>query len=168
MARRLENLDWANIVLASIYTPLMVLQLVLFFFFYYNHLGLDLLAYAGWFFWALSIAFGLLPIYEFRKKGRVLKGKSYIHTTKLVDTGVYSIVRHPQYLAGLLLIIALVLVTQHWLSVAAGVVAFIAFYVDTLRADPPMIEKFGEEYRDYMKRVPGLNFVLGIARRLGR
>jgi protein-S-isoprenylcysteine O-methyltransferase Ste14 len=57
-------------------------------------------------------------------------------------------------------------VTQHWLCVAAGVVAFIAFYIDTLRADPPMIEKFGEEYRDYMKRVPGLNFVLGIARRM--
>jgi hypothetical protein len=76
--RRLENLDWANTVLACIYTPLMILQLVLFLFFYYNHLGLDLLAYAGWFLWALSIIFGLLPIYEFRKKGRGTRNISLV------------------------------------------------------------------------------------------
>jgi len=42
-----------------------------------------------------GIIFGVLPVFEFRKKGGVKKGKSYIHTTKLVDTGIYSIVRHP-------------------------------------------------------------------------
>jgi protein-S-isoprenylcysteine O-methyltransferase Ste14 len=104
-------------------------------------------------------------MYTFRKKGGVAKGKSYIHTTKLVDTGIYSIVRHPQYLAGLLLTIALMLVTQHWLSVIAGIIAFIAFYLDTFNADPRLIEKFGEDYRKYMDRVPRLNFILGIIRK---
>jgi protein-S-isoprenylcysteine O-methyltransferase Ste14 len=77
--------------------------------------------------WVLSAVFGVLPIYTFRKKGGVVKGQSYMKTTELVDTGVYSIVRHPQYLAGLLLIIALMLVTQHWLSIIAGIIAFVAF-----------------------------------------
>ena len=169
MARgRQWNVDWKDIVLACIYTPLMILQFILFFFFYYNHMGLDFLAYIGWFLWALSIIFGIVPMIEFRRKGGVAKGESYMRTTRLVDTGLYSIVRHPQYLAGLLLIIALMLLSQHWLSVLAGAVAFVAFYLDTLRADSPMIEKFGDEYREYMRRVPRLNFVLGIARRLGR
>ncbi len=159
-------MDWKDLVLASIYSPLMVLQLVLFFFFYQNYLGFDLMVYVGTFLWVLSAMFGILPIYEFRKKGGVPEGSSYIHTTELVDTGVYSIVRHPQYLAGLLIILALILMTQHWLSVTAGVVAFVAFYIDTLVADPRLVEKFGEEYREYMNRVPRMNFMLGIVRRL--
>jgi protein-S-isoprenylcysteine O-methyltransferase Ste14 len=159
-------MDWKELALSCIYTPMMVLQLVLFFFFYQNYLGFDLLMYIGSFLWVLSAMFGLLPIYEIRKKGGVPKGSSYMHTTELVDTGLYSIVRHPQYLAGLLIILALMLMTQHWLSVTAGVLAFVAFYIDILIVDPRLVEKFGEEYREYMNRVPGLNFILGIVRRL--
>ena len=161
-----KKVSWQGAVLACIYTPTMILQFVLFFFFYYNHMGIDVLLYVGWFLWGLSIIFGIVPMHTFRKKGGVRKGKSYIHTTKLVDTGIYSIVRHPQYLAGFLLIIALMLLTQHWLCIIAGMIALVAFYVDTLRADAQAIEKFGREYKRYMRRVPRLNFVLGITRRL--
>ena len=160
-----SSVTWKDLILSCIYSPLLVLQLVLFFFFYYNHLGIDVLAYTGWIIWVLSIIFGILPIYTFRKRGGVAKGQSYMKTTKLVDTGVYSIVRHPQYLAGLLLIIALMLVTQHWLSITAGAIAFVTFYIDTLRVDADCIEKFGDDYKHYMERVPKLNFLLGIYKR---
>ncbi len=158
------NVTWKDLVLSCIYGPLMVIQLVLFFLFN-NYLGMDILAYIGLAFWLLSAVFGVLPIYTFRKRGGVPKGQSYMKTTKLVDTGVYSIVRHPQYLAGLLLIIALMLTTQHWLSIFAGAIAFATFYFDTLRADTNLIEKFGDEYKAYMEKVPRLNFLLGIMRR---
>ena len=161
-----SNITWKDLILSCIYSPLIVLQLVLFFFFYYNHLGIDILAYIGWIVWALSAIFGILPIYTFRSKGGIPKGQSYMKTTKLVDTGVYSIVRHPQYLAGFLLIIALILVTQHWLSIMAGAIALVTFYIDTLGVDADCIEKFGEDYKRYMKRVPKLNFLLGIYRRI--
>lgn len=162
--KRVENVGWKDYISSCIYTILIIFQLILFFFFYYNHLGLDFLAYIGWFFWILSIIFGFVPMYTFRKKGKVAKGRSYIHTTKLVDTGIYSIVRHPQYLAGILLNIALILLTQHWLSLIAGIIAIILMYIDTLKADARLIEKFGDKYQKYMKRVPGLNFVLGIVK----
>lgn len=158
------NITWKDLVLSCIYGPLIILQLVLFFLFN-NYLGIDVLAYIGLAIWTLSAVFGLLPIYTFRKRGGVPKGQSYMKTTKLVDTGVYSIVRHPQYLAGLLLIIALMLMTQYWLSVIAGAIAFATFYFDTLRADANLLEKFGGDYRLYMERVPRLNFLLGIIRR---
>lgn len=159
--------NWVDLILACIYTPLIILQLVLFFL-YSNYLGFDILAYIGLVIWALSAIFGIVPIYTFRRKGGVTKGQSYMKTTKLVDTGVYSIVRHPQFLAGLLLIIALMLTTQHWLSIVAGVIAFAAFYYDALRVDTRLIEKFGDDYRRYMERVPRLNFLLVIARRIRR
>ena len=166
--KRFENVTWKYYISSCIYSVLIIFQLILFFFFYYNHLGLDFLAYIGWVIWILSIIFGFLPMYTFRRKGEVAKGKTYIHTTKLVDTGIYSIVRHPQYLAGILLNIALILVTQHWLSLIAGVIAIILVYVDTLKADFRLIEKFGEDYSMYKERVPGLNFVLGIIKRMQR
>ncbi len=155
-------------MLAFIYGPLMVMQLVLFFFFYYNHYGLAYLLYPGWVLWALSAIFGVGPIIEFRRKGGVKKGKSYIETTKLVDTGLYSIVRHPQYLSGLLITTALAMLTQHWLSVLAAALVLPTFYYDTTRADRDAKKKFGNQYRDYMKRVPRTNFILGIARAITR
>jgi protein-S-isoprenylcysteine O-methyltransferase Ste14 len=163
-----RSFSWKDSILACIYTPLLIFQLILFFFVYQNYYGITVLCYIGIVFWVLSAIFGVVPMIKFKREGGVAKGESYMKTTKLVDTGIYSIVRHPQYLAGLLLAIALMLMTQHWLSICAGVIVLATFYYDTLRADPPLIEKFGDEYRDYMERVPAVNLVVGIGRRLRR
>ena len=124
-----------------------------------------ILAYIGVGLYVLSgLVFGLLPVIEFRKKGRVRKGKSYIHTTKLVDTGIYSIVRHPQYVTFMLWAIAGMLLFQHWVIVLLGIPIFPLTYIDLVRADRDAIEKFGDEYKTYMKKVPRANFLLGIIR----
>jgi protein-S-isoprenylcysteine O-methyltransferase Ste14 len=98
----------------------------------------------------------------------VEKGTSYVQTTKLVTSGVYAVVRHPQYLAGMLLNVALPLVGQHWLVATLGVPPFVLTLVDARLADRAALEKFGEGYRRYMKEVPGLNFLSGIVRWLTR
>ena len=75
-----------------------------------------ILAYCGVGLYVISgLIFGMLPIFEFRKKGKVKKGKSYIYTTKIVDTGIYSIVRHPQFITWILWAIAGMLIFQHWI-----------------------------------------------------
>ncbi len=126
---------------------------------------IKILAYIGVGLYVLSgLVFGLLPVIEFRKKGRVRKGKSYIHTTKLVDTGIYSIVRHPQYVTFMLWAIAGMLLFQHWVIVLLGIPIFPLTYIDLVRADRDAIEKFGDEYKTYMKKVPRANFLLGIIR----
>ncbi|MFZ5910702.1 MAG: methyltransferase family protein [Chloroflexota bacterium] len=121
----------------------------------------------GWGILWVSAIFGWLPIFTFRKKGEV-KGRGYIQTTKLVDSGVYAIVRHPQYLAGVLMSIALPLITQHWSVLALGVVAAVIYYVNTFEEEKDNIEKFGQAYRRYMETVPRLNFILGIVRLVRR
>ena len=83
-----------------------------------------------------------------------------------MDDGLYGIVRHPQYLAGILLNLALILISQHWLVVLLGLPAMILMYIDIQKADKNEIEKFGDAYRDYMERVPQINFTLGIIRQL--
>ena len=126
---------------------------------------IEIVAYTGVALYILSgLIFGMLPTFEFRKKGGVKKGKSYIHTTKLVDTGIYSIVRHPQYVTFILFAIAGMLLFQHWIVIILGILIIPLVYLDLLRADNQLIEKFGNEYQKYIKKVPRANFLLGIFR----
>ena len=126
-----------------------------------------ILAYAGEGLYFLSgIIFGMLPITEFRKKGGVKKGESYIRTTKLVDTGIYSIVRHPQYVTFILWAIAGMLLFQHWMVIILGILIIPLTYIDLIKADKDLMKKFGDDYKFYMEKVPRANFLLGIIRLL--
>jgi hypothetical protein len=87
----------------------------------------------------------------------VPKGKSYIQTTVLVDSGVYAVVRHPQYLAGILLSLALILITQHRFIAILGVVAMVLNYLIARKANQELIEKFGDDYKRYMQKVPRIS-----------
>jgi len=81
----------------------------------------------------------------------------------VVDTGIYAIARHPQGgTAWLLINLGVMLIAQHWSSVILGVVSMVLVYLDTLKADQYCVEKFGDEYKHYMARVPSVNFVAGI------
>jgi protein-S-isoprenylcysteine O-methyltransferase Ste14 len=154
-------------VLSSTASVLTVAQIVLAFFLHQP--GPEALEWAGWICVWTSAIFGWLPIITFRRKGGVPKGQSYIKTTVLVDTGIYAIVRHPQGgTAWLLINLGVMLIVQHWSSVALGVPSMVLVYLDTLKADQSCIEKFGDAYRRYMERVPRVNFVAGIMRLVRR
>ncbi|MFZ2098384.1 MAG: isoprenylcysteine carboxylmethyltransferase family protein [Anaerolineales bacterium] len=142
---------------------LLVVQYILGFF-VYKLPGIEVLQWIGCVIWVLSGIFGFAPIFILRQKGGVAKGKSYVETKRLVDTSLYAIVRHPQYLAGILFGIAMMLLAQHWLVVFLGVISAVLIWLDIQIADQQGIEKFGEEYRRYMERVPQTNFIIGIAR----
>ena len=137
-------------------------------FFFYIDPGICMLRIIGWVIWAFSVVFGFLPMFIFRRRGGVARGKSYMHTTRLVDSGLYAIVRHPQYLAGILLNIALMLISQHWLIIVLGLPAMVLMYIDIQHADKLELEKFGDAYRQYMRRVPQINFIKGIFQLLKR
>ena len=157
-------MGWKDFVSAAIYSPLMVLQFILTFFFYQNFYGYDIIMYAGFVVWILSACLGVAPIIIFKRRGGVAKGKGYVHTTKLVTNGLYGVVRHPQYTAGLLLILSMMMISQHWIVLLAGVIAFAVFYRDIAKEDKDLIKIFGKRYKRYMRRVPRTNFVLGLVR----
>ena len=157
-------MDRSMIYLGSAITLFAIGQIVLAIVFY-GKAGSASLTNLGWLVMWLSAIFGWLPIFTFRKYGEVGK-RGYVHTTRLVDRGLYAIVRHPQYLAGILLNLALILISQHLLVILLGLPAMVLMYIDIQKADQNEIEKFGDAYRDYMDRVPQINFILGIIRQL--
>jgi len=119
----------------------------------------------GWVVWALGIVLVMAPIIMFPRRGGVTKGRSFVHTTQLVDTGIYAIVRHPQYTGG---IYAIFLTTflwyPHWLFGVLGAMGTAVIYIGCREEDQRLIEKFGDAYIHYMKRVPRINIFLGLYR----
>jgi protein-S-isoprenylcysteine O-methyltransferase Ste14 len=121
----------------------------------------------GWVVWAVGMVLVMAPIVMFPRRGGVPKGKSFVHTTRLVDTGIYAIVRHPQYTGGVLAIFLTTLLWYpHWLFGVLGAIGTVVIYLSCREEDKELVEKFGDEYKDYMRKVPGMNFGLGIIRLL--
>jgi len=158
-----KNYSWISVI-PSIFTSLLIILQIIVGIYLISYISqITILAYVGVGLYIFSgLIFGMLPVFEFRNKGRVVKGKSYIHTTKLVDTGIYSIVRHPQYITFILFAIAGMFLFQHWIVVILGIPIIPLTYIDLINADKDGIKKFGDNYRQYMKKVPRANFLLGI------
>jgi protein-S-isoprenylcysteine O-methyltransferase Ste14 len=123
----------------------------------------------GWVVWAFGMVLVMAPIVMFPRRGGVAKSRSFVHTTQLVDTGIYAIVRHPQYTGG---IYAIFLTTflwyPHWLFGVLGAIGTAVIYMGCREEDQRLIEKFGDSYVDYMERVPRINVFLGLYRLLKR
>ena len=129
---------------------------------------IQLLQYAGWIILAVGLVLIILPRFAFRSKGRPEKGKDWTETTIVVDTGIYAVVRHPLYLGWLLMYVALILLSQHWLTVIIGIPGMACVYLISRQEDQRLIEKFGDEYKDYMQKVPRINLLAGIIRLVRR
>jgi protein-S-isoprenylcysteine O-methyltransferase Ste14 len=101
----------------------------------------------------------------FPRRGGVPKGKSFVHTNRLVDTGIYAIVRHPQYLGGILSIfVATPLLYPHWLFAILGIPGAVILYWSTREEEKRLMERFGSDYQAYMQKVPRMNLLFGIFR----
>jgi len=149
------------------YSTCIIAQIVLTFY-NFNTFGYNALVLIGQALWVLSILLGWLPIYTFKRRGGVPKNDSYMNTTMLVDTGLYSVVRHPQFLAWIIVSLSLALMSQHWLNSLLFIPVLVGTIYDTKKADQRLIKKFGDQYNTYKEKVPALNIVKGTLRHLQR
>ena len=75
----------------------------------------------------------------------------------LVTGGIYRYIRHPMYASQILFYVAQLLLLQNWLAGPVGLVFFIPFYLLRVQAEEKMmLDTFGAQYADYMKRTGGL------------
>jgi protein-S-isoprenylcysteine O-methyltransferase Ste14 len=108
--------------------------------------------------WLLYIPAAGLVISSFITLGHQGKPDSgWEHTTRLVRSGVYGIVRHPLFLGSSIFMLGSVLVLQLVQAVVLGLAAVFCFWMASRKEDAFNMEKFGDAYRKYMDEVPMWN-----------
>jgi protein-S-isoprenylcysteine O-methyltransferase Ste14 len=102
--------------------------------------GVGILCTLGIYWLFSSIGSGITPTSATRKEH------------KLVTRGIYRWIRHPLYTIGSSFIVSFGVMADNWFIAALGVLAFIGMAARTPKEEANLIEKFGDEYREYMKR----------------
>lgn len=94
----------------------------------------------------------LLHAWSVAVRGRYATSWSMRQNHKLVTGAPYSLVRHPSYLAYMLMIVGVTLVWMQWFTLLPWV-AIPGYVLVSRREEELLIERFGDQYREYMKRV---------------
>ena len=123
-----------------------------------SHVG-KAIAFVGFFGFATLARIALLQRNEWRERAN----KPVIDA--VIDTGVYGIVRHPTYVGYMVCSTGLAMVAQHWSALTIGAVIVGVIIHAVFREERENLVRFGESYREYMRRVPRINVFVGAYRR---
>jgi protein-S-isoprenylcysteine O-methyltransferase Ste14 len=121
-------------------------------------LASDALAYLALILCAFGIMLFTLSITTLRRRG----------TKKLIDKGIYGVVRHPMYLSGMFFYLAMICFLPHWAIAANAIVGVASVYWTMILGERRNLEKFRETYERYMQSVPRMNILAGLIRQLRR
>jgi protein-S-isoprenylcysteine O-methyltransferase Ste14 len=77
-------------------------------------------------------------------------------TPQVITGGVFSIIRHPIYLGCILTYLGMICFSMSLASAALWVVIVVFYWYISRYEEKLLIDRFGDEYRDYRKKVPML------------
>jgi protein-S-isoprenylcysteine O-methyltransferase Ste14 len=101
----------------------------------------------------VGISGGLLLAVTFRTLGKNITDTVVTRAAHtLVTRGPYRWVRHPFYVATALAVLANSLVTANWFLALTGGLCFSLLVLRTRIEEEKLIERFGDNYKEYMKR----------------
>lgn len=118
--------------------------------------------------WLRALMVGIaIPSIPFTIWGYQTLGKNWVHvfesstfsqskTNILVTSGPYRYVRNPIYLGCFLYILSLALIAANWLILLPAILLIILVYMQIKNEEAMLLDRFGEEYRGYLKRTPRL------------
>ena len=95
---------------------------------------------------------GFRQVWRYITRKEVAGNLEGLTDRELVTTGVYGIVRHPLYVAGLIIFTFSPRITVNGLTIT--VLADLYFFFGMLIEERRFLRIFGDQYREYMKRVP--------------
>jgi protein-S-isoprenylcysteine O-methyltransferase Ste14 len=98
------------------------------------------------------ILFLCLGLYLISKAHKVVLDEDHTQL-KLVDSGVYAVVRHPIYLGTLLFCLSFLFISFSLLSIGIWIAFFIFYDRMATYEERSLIQILGEEYIAYQKRV---------------
>lgn len=109
----------------------------------------------GWLMWTAAV----LQLAAYGLYAEVLRENAYLSRTveiqenqKVIDTGLYGIVRHPMYTATIFMCLAIPLVLGSWISFVL-MLLYPAIIVRRIHGEEAVLEAGLEGYSDYKRRV---------------
>ncbi|MEA1965267.1 MAG: isoprenylcysteine carboxylmethyltransferase family protein [Candidatus Aerophobetes bacterium] len=127
------------------------------------HFEIGWLALIGWILYIPSAILVFGSLIQLKRKGKpATYDPSY--TTAFVDTGIYGVIRQPISLGMAIWSIALILVFQSMLSIVLGISAIFFCWMSARKEAEYNIGKFGDKYKEYMRRVPMWNLWKGLTK----
>ncbi|MFW9794228.1 MAG: methyltransferase family protein [Candidatus Thorarchaeota archaeon] len=76
--------------------------------------------------------------------------------SEIQEQEIYSVIRHPTYLGGILLGLASLFFNFSVYSILIGLVVILVFRLQIWKEELELVERFGEGYIEYRKKVPAL------------
>jgi protein-S-isoprenylcysteine O-methyltransferase Ste14 len=102
---------------------------------------------------AIGIALAILAVRGFRSAGT--NPEPWKPSAALVMDGVFGWLRNPMYVGGTLLLVGLaILLASDWMLVMTAVFVPVIHFGVVKREERYLEAKFGDDYRQYMARVP--------------
>jgi protein-S-isoprenylcysteine O-methyltransferase Ste14 len=95
---------------------------------------------------------GFRQVWRYLARKEVSGSLEGLTQKELVTTGVYGIVRHPLYVAGIIIFTFSPHITVNGLTIT--VLADLYFLFGMVIEERRFVRIFGEQYREYMKKVP--------------
>ncbi len=103
----------------------------------------------SWILLILSAWSGLAGYFTLKGKGKAVG--NFENTTVLVKSGVFGLIRHPLYFSLFLLGSGIMMKYLSLPSMSAGIVNLVALWFTARTEEKEMIDKFGQQYRDYIR-----------------
>ncbi len=104
----------------------------------------------------MLIAFGV-NFSAMRTLGRFWDKLVIKENHRVVRDGIYSVIRHPIYTSYIMLFVGYCFLYESWLSLVLLAAVSVVWFGSRIKIEENMlVEKFGDEYRDYMKRTKRL------------
>jgi len=126
---------FSNLAISIFYLSIPILHLII---------SLPLIAVGAW--------FGIEGV---RTTGMEV-AETHCAPKKLQTTGVYSVVRHPQYFGWTLAHVGMSILLSVWYSMLFTPILIALICLISKKEEDELINEFGKEYKDYQKKVPML------------
>jgi protein-S-isoprenylcysteine O-methyltransferase Ste14 len=120
--------------------------------------NIEELVVVGYGIFGIGAVLYILSVLTLRKKG----------VGNVVDSGIYGVVRHPLYLGAMTMFFSHIFLGQNLIVAIGTIVALVCCYLIIVSDEEKNLEKFGDDYKRYMQKVPRIDFVLGVIRLLQR
>ena len=108
---------------------------------------------------AVVFAASVMLLVSYGLYAEVMRENIYLSRTievqenqKVIDTGLYAVVRHPMYMATILLFLSIPVVLGSWISFVIMLV-YPSFIITRIKDEEQLLEKELEGYAEYKKKV---------------